>query len=602
MPNDKSKISTSERGDYLNRPTKHNDSTNPSHGTTFEERAKHFLPFHDLSSAPDSSAQQANTSTSHEQPRMVNPEEEVSKIDSNLAKNLRKSFRIIAIEYRQKDNLHSTAPSLRNMIESQILLEVLSKPDWSNKLQEKGIEVNKPTLQLISRRLRRIDSPNLLDYNTAVRHFNETLDKFKIRDIEALQVEPAGLQGGAYYYYNRNSQQYYGFTITLKDPEGYEHVFDKGQHPQEIAYRTTKIINHFCNQYVALFYPNPNEQHPTSQQIEDLKLQYTQHKGKSLTENDIYNLQEGYNIHGWNCTKHTSFPLEKKVYYTDKGTKIDAIDLSNYNPRSTEEHNIAYPNHPLIDNPTPIFNCHSIFIDRKAWLIPDINDEHHGEQIQRILDDNEYSRVNNEDAKINDIVIYKQNENISHTAVITHIIGNNITVQSKLGDYGLIQHDIHDNQIKQMYGQPIIYYTNREGSHSLRKTHPKMLLDHLLSTEEQTPPDIHPLNHPGPSTETPHPYPTRGPQLEGQTLRDKLSSIPPLYQWGDETSPGIYLSHTSDPNNIRVLIPRIGGRNKYKDAFPHIKMLDQSIEFNTLKTRTSHRYQIAGNWHIKYIE
>jgi hypothetical protein len=59
--------------------------------------------------------------------QILGSEKGVPEIDSNnLAKKLRESFRIIAIEYRQKDNLRSTAPDLRSMTESQILLEVLS--------------------------------------------------------------------------------------------------------------------------------------------------------------------------------------------------------------------------------------------------------------------------------------------------------------------------------------------------------------------------------------------------------------------------------------------------------------------------------------------
>jgi hypothetical protein len=45
-------------------------------------------------------------------------------------KKLGESLWSIAEKYRQGGDLRSTAPDLRNMNDGQILLEVLSKPDW----------------------------------------------------------------------------------------------------------------------------------------------------------------------------------------------------------------------------------------------------------------------------------------------------------------------------------------------------------------------------------------------------------------------------------------------------------------------------------------
>src|SRR5207302_926356 len=137
------------------------------------------------------------------------------------------------------------------MTEGQILLEALSKPDWSKKLQEKGIEVNEPTLELISQKLKGMNSPKPLDYNPAVSNFNETLDKSTIKDVAALRVEPAGLKGGIFYEYDKHSQQYYGRIMTLTDPEGRAHVFNKGECDDYIAHSTAKWIEFYRNQYVA---------------------------------------------------------------------------------------------------------------------------------------------------------------------------------------------------------------------------------------------------------------------------------------------------------------------------------------------------------------
>jgi len=389
--------------------------------------------------------------------------------------NLEESLRSIVKEDRRKGNSRSTVPDLRNMTKSQFLLEALSKHDWSNRLQEKGVEVHEPTFRSIGQRLTEIDPLNLRDYNTAVRNFDKTLAQFKNKDLAALRVEPAGLQGGGFYKYASTHQRYYGRLMTLKDPEGYDRVFNKGQANSSIVTAITRMVEYYKHRYATQMVEYYRRQytaqglqyHPTAEHFEYYKAQYN--KGEALTENEVEALQQGDSIHGWNCTQLTYFSLEKRVYYTDRGTEIHALDLSSYEPFSREVHNSSVP-HPPLEDPTSMFNCYSEFIDRQAWLVTD----HTGRHIQAILDENRYYPVGDQNAKIDDIVAYyKPDGSIEHIArIVSRDLGKTI-VESKPGDYGLIQHDIDDPWAIQAFGsQRVIYHTEREGGHSLRTTRP----------------------------------------------------------------------------------------------------------------------------------
>jgi hypothetical protein len=192
-------------------------------------------------------------------------------------------------------------------------------PDWLKKLQEKGIEVNKPTLELLTYQLKRIDPSDLRDYNTAVRNFNKTLYKleevegiyFKALRVQSLRVEPAGLEGGMRYRYNEHSQEYYGRIITLRDPEGIVHVFNRGESNRDIASFTSRYIDDYRTQYADRWIRHLREHgyHISGQQFEYYKNQYNE--GKALTTKQVRRLREGNSVHGWECTQLTDLILQK---------------------------------------------------------------------------------------------------------------------------------------------------------------------------------------------------------------------------------------------------------------------------------------------------
>jgi hypothetical protein len=352
------------------------------------------------------------------------------------------------------------------MTEGRILLEVLSNPDWSNKLQEEGVKVNKETLLSIHDMLVGMESPKPSDYNPAVRNFNDTLDKSKIKDVAVLKIEPVGLKAGVYLLCNPHDQHYYGRFMTLTDPEGRVHHFNTGPSDAEIAAFTSKCIELYQNRYATQYVRHYAQQgiNLTAQQIEHYKHQYN--KGEALTENQVKALRQGDNSHGWNCTRLTMPRLEERVYYTDKGSKIYAT-VQPYDSHSRKTHDRDYPSHTYrtLEDPTSKYNCFSDFIGREAWLIASRKGEHPGieTQIQTILTDNGYEPVDDAHAQIDDIVAYYKNDgsNISHIGTVAQNASGGILVESKPGDAGLIQHWMHDPGIRQKYGMPIIYHTNR---------------------------------------------------------------------------------------------------------------------------------------------
>jgi len=377
------------------------------------------------------------------------------------------SIREIYAKYWRQEGV---GPHPDNITANPALLKVLSMPDWQNKLQERGIEVNESCLQLISQRLKRIDPHDLLDYNRAVRNFNKTLDKFKREYFVVLPVKTMGLKGGIFYGYDEDAQEYYGRIITLRDPEGIVHVFNRGESDEDIARFTSRRIsdcrNQFANQSFQVL--EGHGYHPAPQQLEYYKNIYN--RGEALTESQVVRLREDDNVHGWECTRLTYPTLPEEVYYTDMGNEVRALVFPRYQPYNREEHNRRYPpsRYRTIGDPTPIFNCHGHFIDRTAWLVPEKCGEYTESQIRKILQDNGYYSISPTHARINDIVAYWRDRSISHTSLVVQVDGK-IIVESKLGELGLMQHDMGDSL---GYGQPTIYRTERQGGHLLRTTRP----------------------------------------------------------------------------------------------------------------------------------
>jgi len=333
-----------------------------------------------------------------------------SQDGERLKEKLSESLRSVVQEYRQEGKVRSTAPAFSNMTEDQILLEVLSHSDWSSRLQKQGIEVNESALRLISQKLKRMNSPLPSDDNPAVHNFRDTLhslDKLKSKDLTALQVEPVGLKGGAYYRYDSASRKYYGRIMTLEDLEGNAHIFEGGETNVLIAGFTEKKIERYKIQYAQQRRKYWTE-HGYLVTDEDIAYYEDQYEGKALTTSEVRELEDGEILHGWTCTNLESFPLRKTVYYTDKGTKIDALDLSAYKPWSRELYNDEFP-YTILEDPTPIYNCFGhTFINGQAWLLSDLNDKiGKHDAIPRILEENGYRSVGEEQAQVGDIVVYK---------------------------------------------------------------------------------------------------------------------------------------------------------------------------------------------------
>jgi hypothetical protein len=354
-----------------------------------------------------------------------------------------------------------------------MLLEVLSRSDWSKHLQDEGISVNKPALQLIHKML--LDKMNATapaDFNPAVRNFNDALDKLKDKELAGLRIEPIGFQAGIFFRYDANSQQYQGRFITLIDPEGKTRTFHQGEGADRIAQITTHVIG--------VYTKRSHEQGDT----------YT--KGKALTADEILLLleEEGESIHGWTCATHKYVPLPERVYYTDMGTPLDAVGLSAYEPWSRQTHDGVFP-HPefkTLGDPTPVFNCAAdLFIDGEAWLIYSRMKQGEFKEtlLRTILREHNYYSVNEEDAKINDGVFYYRphdinTDTINVTDLVPHyldnitirhvgkvIATNPIKVRSKSGEAAPTSHDLHASRIVNAHGIPIICRTDRPEGHKL---------------------------------------------------------------------------------------------------------------------------------------
>jgi hypothetical protein len=106
--------------------------------------------------------------------------------------------------------------------------------------------------------------------------------------------------------------------------------------------------------------------------------------------------------------------------------------------------------------PTDTHNCHGwVFTGGKYWLGPD--------DVQRILADNKYERVS--EPRTGDIVIYRQGNNITHTAIVRSPAANGrpILVEGKWGWMGVYLHAIDDSS----YGKCHEFYRSPRDGHLL---------------------------------------------------------------------------------------------------------------------------------------
>jgi len=395
---------------------------------------------------------------------------QMTEFNTSERERFRNCLRSVVEKNRQEGEYRSTAPDLRNMTEGQILLEVLSRSDWSKRLQKEGIEVNKPTFRLMHHMLLdRMNASKPSDFNPAVRNFNDALDKFKDKEFAELHIKPIGFQGGIFFRYDRDSQEYQGRFITLKDPEGKTRTFNQGEGADRIAEITSHVIKVYKGRYAP-------------------EQEYT--KGKALTGDEVVQLKEGERIHGWTCITFKYVTLPVKVYYTNMGTPLDAVDLSAYEPWSRQMHDAAfpYPEFTTLADPTPVYNCAAdLFINSEAWLIYTKMRQGESQEtlIRTILREHKYYGVNEKEAKFGDLVFYCRPHDINIdeidvTDLIPHYLDNivikhvgkvidtnPIQVRSKSGEAAPGYHDLRASLIVNTYGIPIICRTDRPEGHKL---------------------------------------------------------------------------------------------------------------------------------------
>lgn len=384
---------------------------------------------------------------------------------------MRVSLRNIVQEGRQTEPVQSGKPGITNMRSNQILLEALSKSDWDTKLQAQGVAIEPKAVAWLHGRLADIAKKALItpnDYNPVARTFNEVLSRYPKVDSTTLQASEVGGHGGVGYTYVASRQQHYGRFITLIDPTGREHPFNRGESSPEIAEYTRNINRYYRERYVnesiAHFASIDPQWRPDANVYQ---FYWNNYQSQTLTANEVQALREGSVVNGWTCSEREVFPVDHNAYYTDKGTKIPTLDLSSYTPLSREQHLEAFPDHPPLNSPTPAYNCMSKLIQEEAWVLPENG------AIQAIITDNDYFVVEPNDVKANDMVVYYDSGADSFHIGIVNDLGSGPFVESKPGEWGDIEHGVFDPGILAKFGTPTIYRTLREGGNFLRQTAPE---------------------------------------------------------------------------------------------------------------------------------
>jgi hypothetical protein len=341
---------------------------------------------------------------------------------------------------RQAGLARSMAPDTRNMIAHQFVLEALSDKRWPTRLQEQGIPVNRQTLDLFYTNLFKNRSASPWESNEAIRNFNETVRQL---GYNYLELKESGHHGGITCEYLESRDAYYSRNITLVDPDGNSHVFDKGQ---------------------------------SSSMIAEYYL-----KGALSTE-EVERLIRGVQVDGWNCV--TEFKcFEKEHYYTDGGNPIFVFTNvhRHYTPYTVDEQVDLYPEHPPIEAPTPQYNCFAdFFLNNREVCIPAV-----GDQIQTIIRDHEYHEVPQKDSKA---IFYYSEEDYQSLgspkelwrripAHVGRVVfgenGNALLSESKPGEWGRLPSlDPYDPMMISVFGYPVFVCTDRALGDLLHETPP----------------------------------------------------------------------------------------------------------------------------------
>lgn len=158
--------------------------------------------------------------------------------------------------------------------------------------------------------------------------------------------------------------------------------------------------------------------------------------------------------------------------YSDSGTPITLFEretTSEAFAEYIEKCRIANPEWSeramLRAKPFVQANCH-------GWVFTNAQHILRGEDVQKILDDNDYSKVTN--PQCNDIVVYRDHENaIMHTGLVRGYLEGAVLVESKWGLGAVYMHLAEE----QPYSQNITYYRTNRGSHLISISSNKPTLD-----------------------------------------------------------------------------------------------------------------------------
>lgn len=164
---------------------------------------------------------------------------------------------------------------------------------------------------------------------------------------------------------------------------------------------------------------------------------------------------------------------DRKPVYTRSGTAIKQLELNEYQKQrgwQTFDHvrrrteivlkNMADNNRMILKvrSLSPhMYNCVGmIFSSRRAWIEID--------ELQQILNDDNYGKISLEQLDTGDIVIYTKNSVRRHIGLVTHIERErneirNIVVLSKWGADGEIEHYL--NAVPKGYGDPTEFWSEK---------------------------------------------------------------------------------------------------------------------------------------------
>ncbi len=147
----------------------------------------------------------------------------------------------------------------------------------------------------------------------------------------------------------------------------------------------------------------------------------------------------------------TDHPIEMKTPDEARSqSMIDGIEKQALVGMGIAEHDIRL--HPASD----MSNCHGwVFTGGRYWLSP--------EDVEQVLNENGYQAVS--DPRAGDVVIYRQGNVISHTAVVhSNLQAGSTLVEGKWGWMGVFVHRIDESP----YGKVHEFYRSTRHGHMLR--------------------------------------------------------------------------------------------------------------------------------------